>query len=118
MCVPKKNDKLRVYVNFKKLNSCTVKYHYPLPYTETILERLVGHEAYNFLDGFSGYNQVKIHLADQHKTTFETEWGTYAYRVMPFRLSNAPGTFQRMMCHAFKYFLRRFLEIFMDKFCV
>ena len=50
--------------------------------------------------------------------TFVTEWGTYAYRVMPFGLSNAPGTFQRMMCHTFKDFLRRFLEVFMDDFYV
>jgi len=72
MCVPKNNGKLRVCVDFKKLNACTIKHHYPLPYTTSILERLVGHEAYNFLDGFSGYNQVKIDVADQHKTTFAT----------------------------------------------
>ena len=110
VCVPKKNGKLRVCVDFKKLNANTIKDHYPLPYTKTILERLVGHEAYSFLDGFSGYNQVKIHATNQHKTTFATEWGTYAYNVMPFGLSNAPGTFQRMMCHAFKDFLRKVLR--------
>ena len=72
VCVPKKNGKLRVCVDFKKLNANTIKDHYPLPYTETILERLAGHEAYSFLDGFSGYNQVKIQASDQHKTTFAT----------------------------------------------
>ena len=50
--------------------------------------------------------------------TFATEWGTYAYRVMPFGLSNAPDTFQRMMCHAFKDFPKIFLEVFMDEFYV
>ena len=84
-------------MDFKKLNACMIKDHYPLPHTKTILERLAGHEAYNFLDGFNRYNQVKIDPADQHKTTFTMEWGTYTYSVMPFGLSNAPGTFQRMM---------------------
>ena len=60
VCVPKKNGKLRVCVDFKKLNANTIKDHYPLPYTESILERLAGHEAYSFLDGFNGYNQIKI----------------------------------------------------------
>ena len=62
--MPKKNGKLRVCVDFRKLNAHTIKDHYPLPYTESILERLAGHEAYSFLDGFSGYNQVKIAVVD------------------------------------------------------
>jgi len=118
LCVPKKNGKFIVCVDFKKLNTCTIKDHYLLPYTETIIERLAIHQAYSFLDRFNVYNQVKIHPIDQHKTTFASEWGTYAYNVMPFGLSNDPSTFQRMMCHAFKDFLMKFLEVFMDKFCV
>ena len=39
--------------------------------------------AYRFLDGFSGYNKVKISVGDQHKTTFVTKWDAYAYWVMP-----------------------------------
>ena len=64
VCVPKKNGKLIVCVDFKKLNACTIKESYPLPYIESILERLGGHEAYSFLDGFSGYNQVNIDVVD------------------------------------------------------
>lgn len=118
VCVPKKNGKTRVCVDYKKLNAYTIKDHFPLPFTKSILERVAGHEMYSFLDGFSGYNQVRIHQDDQHKTTFATEWGTHAYMVMPFRLTNAPSTFQRIMCHAFKDFLIKFLEIFMDDLCV
>jgi len=66
------NRNLKVCVDFKKLNACTIKDQYPLPYTESILERLARHEAYSFLDGFSGYNKVKINVVDQHKTTFAT----------------------------------------------
>ena len=57
-------------------------------------------------------------LKTQHKTTFATKWGIFAYRVMPFGLTNALATFQRLMSHAFKEYLRVFLEIFMDDLCI
>ena len=118
VCVPKKNRKTRVCVHYKKLKVFMVKDHFPLTFTESVLERVGGQEIYSLLDDFSGYNQVQIHHDDQHKTTFATEWGTYDYKVVPFGLTNAPSTFQRLMCHAFKDFLRKFLEIFMDDLCV
>ena len=118
MVVPKKNGKLRVCVNLKKVNAATIHDHYPLPITDHVLERVAGKQAYSFLDGFSGYNQVSIKPEDQHKTAFATEWGIFAYKVMPFGLTNAPATFQRLMSHAFKEYLRIFLEIFMDDLCV
>jgi hypothetical protein len=54
--------------------------------------------------GFSGYNQVFIRMSDQLKTTFTTEWGTFAFNRMLFGLCNAPGTFQRLMMDIFKDF--------------
>ena len=49
---------------------------------------------------------------------FSTKWGIFAYKVMPFGLTNAPATFQRLMNHAFKDYLREFLEVYMDDLCV
>ena len=92
--------------------------NYPLPITDHVIERVASKAAYSFLDRFSGYNQVSIDPKDQHKTAFAMEWGIFAYRVMPFGLTNAPATFQRLMCHAFKEYLRDFLEIFMDDLCI
>ena len=77
--VPKKNGKLRVCVNLKKVNIATIQDSYPLPIIDHVLERVSGKEAYNFLDGFSGYNQVSIDPKDQHKTTFAMEWEIFAY---------------------------------------
>ncbi|MCO5576761.1 hypothetical protein L7F22_030580 [Adiantum nelumboides] len=94
--VPKKNGKLRVCVNLKKVNKATIRDNYPLPITDHVIERVTGREAYSFLDGFSRYNQLAIKLEDQHKTAFATEWGIFAYRVMPFGLTNVSTTFQRM----------------------
>ena len=116
--VPKKNGKLRVCVNLKKVNAATVRDHYLLPITDHVIERVAGAEAYSFLDGFSGYNQLSIDPRDQHKTAFATDRGTFAYRVMPFGLTNAPATFQRLMCHIFKEFLKKFLEVYVDDLCV
>ena len=76
--VPKKNGKLRVCVNLKKVNAATIRDHYPLPITDHVLERVAGAEAYSFLDGFSGYNQLSIAPEDQHKMAFATEQGTFA----------------------------------------
>ena len=94
--VPKKNGKLRVCVNLKKVNAAMIRDKYPLPIIDYVLERVAGKEAYNFLNGFSGYNQVSIDPQDQYKTLFATEWGIFAYRVMPFYLTNALATFQRL----------------------
>ena len=89
-------------INLKKVNAATIQDNYPLSITEHLLERVAKKEAYNFLDGFSGYNQVTIHPNDQHKTTFATKLGIFAYRVMPFGLTNAPAMFQQLMNHAFR----------------
>ena len=78
--VPKKNGKLRVCVNLKKVNAATMQDHYLLPFTDYMLERVdSGKCAYSFLDGFLGYNQVSIKEEDEHKMAFATKWGIHAY---------------------------------------
>ena len=58
-----------------------------------MLERLVGHKYFCYLDGYSGFLQIPIHPVDQDKTTFTCPYGT-----LPFGLCNAPGTFQGCLC--------------------
>ena len=48
--------KIRVCIDYRKLNAATRKDHFPLPYIDQMLERLAGHEYYYFLDSYSGYN--------------------------------------------------------------
>ena len=83
----------RVCIDYRKLNAGTRKDNFPLPFVDLMLERVAGHEFYCFLDGYSGYNQIEIALEDQEKTTFTCPFSTFAFRKMPFRLCNAPGTF-------------------------
>ena len=91
--VPKKNGKIRICQDFRALNKATKKDYFPLPFTDAILDAVAGHECYSFLDGFLGYNQVRIAQENQVKTTFTMDWGTFAFRVMLFGLCNAPATF-------------------------
>jgi hypothetical protein len=74
----------RVSIDYQKLNSHTRKDHFPLPFIDQILERLVSQSYYCFLDGYSGYNQVAVDPQDQEMTTFTCPFGTFAYRRMPF----------------------------------
>lgn len=117
--IPKKlTGKIRVCQDFRKLNAATRNDHHPLPFTYAIFDHVASLECYSFLDGFSGYNQVSIREQDKDKTTFTTDRRTYAYHKMPFGLCNAPATFHRMMTNIFQKQLRKFLEIFIDDFCV
>ena len=83
---------------------------------DRVLEDVVGHALYSFMDGFSGYNQVDIYLDDKEKIAFVTPWGTYIYNKMPFGLCNAPATFQHLVTTIFKDLLLTFLRVFMDDF--
>lgn len=55
----------RVCIDYRKLNDATREDHYPIPFIDKILERLVGHEFYCFLEGYSGYNKIVIVPVDQ-----------------------------------------------------
>nr|GEZ50543.1 hypothetical protein [Tanacetum cinerariifolium] len=108
----------RVCIDYRKLNEATRKDHFPLPFMDQMLERLVRNELYCFLDGFSGYFQIPIDPRDQEKTTFTCPYGTFAYRRMPFGLCNAPSTFQRCMLAIFHDMVEKTIEVFMDDFSV
>ena len=114
MVVPKKNGKLWIFVDFRRLNAATKKDPYPLPVTDEVLDTIIGYAAYSFMDCFSGYHQVHIHENDRYKTTFISEWGAYVWVVMPFGLKNAPPTYQRIINHIFKDYLNDFMKLFLD----
>ena len=83
-----------------------------------MLERLVGHSYYCFLDSYSGYTQISIVPEDQEKPTVTCSFGTYAFRRMPFGLCNVRTTFKRCMIFIFSNLVKQHMEIFMDDFSV
>ena len=116
--VRKKTGQIRSCVDFRNLNIVCKKDNYPLPKMETLLQRVTGSGMISMLDGFSGYNQVRVKEEDRHKTTFTTPWGTFEYLRMPFGLSNAEATFQRAMDYAFRGLIGRIIEIYQDDLTV
>ena len=95
--VKKANGKLRMCVDFTDLHKACPKDSYPLPSIDDLVDSASGCKLLNFLNVFSGYNQIKMHPRDECKTTFMTELSCYCYTVMPFRLKNAGVTYQRLM---------------------
>jgi hypothetical protein len=110
--IPKKNGKLKIYIDFKKLNVATKKDPYPLPFPNEVLNIVVGYEAYYFLDGYLGYHEISIAPKDRYKTTFVTNWGVFIWKVMLFGIENEPST------KTFKEDLDSFMKMFLDYFIV
>jgi hypothetical protein len=90
----------------------TKKDPFPLPFLNLVLDSVVRHEMYYFMDDYSGYKQVKMAEEDKKKTTFILEWGAYAYNVMPLGLCNAFVIFQKIVTKTFKPYLNKFLKCF------
>eukprot|EP00253_Pinus_taeda_P024101 PITA_24101 len=107
-----------ICVDYRQLNKATLKDYFPLPFIDQVLDTLARKSSFSFLDGFSGYNQIRIALEDQDKTTFTCPWGTYAYNVLQFGLCNAPATFQRVVLAIFADLVHDCVEVNMDDFSV
>ena len=114
MVVKKKNEKLRVCVDFTDLNKACPKDPFPMPWKDQLVDATAGHPWMSFLDAFQGYHQIPLALEDQEKTAFVTPTGNYHYKVMPFGLKNAGSTYQRMMTRMFELQLGKNIEIYID----
>ena len=82
----KKNGKIRCCVDFQNLNKACPKDEFPLPNMDLLIDSVAGHTMFLFMDGFSGYNQIRMSPKDAMKTAFRTPIGNFYYTVMPFRV--------------------------------
>ena len=85
---------------------------------DLLIDSAVGNAMFSFMDGFSGYNQIRMAPKDAEKTAFRTRIGNFYYTVMPFRLKNTSATYQHTMTAIFHDMMHHELEDYMDDIVV
>jgi reverse transcriptase-like protein/integrase-like protein/chromodomain-containing protein/aspartyl protease len=114
MFVPKKNGKLRLVVDYRRINADTVKDRTPLPLISEMKDRLSGMKWFTALDLKGAYNLIRMKKGHEWMTAFRTKFGLFEYLVMPFGLTNAPATFQRMINNVLREYLDIFVVVYLD----
>ena len=112
--VRKKTGELRMCIDYRKLNSITIKNSYGLPRIEELLDSIQGARWFSTLDLNSGYHQLRVNPADTHKTAFRTRYGLFEFCVVPFGLTGAPATFMKWMQQLFHHLLDKSVVVFLD----
>ncbi len=113
----KKDGKLHPIMDYRPLNSWTVRDTYPLPLISTILEQLQGKTIFTKFDICWGYNNIRIREEDQWAAAFKTPFGLFQPCVMFFGLTNSPATFSHAMNHMFRRLTNKYpteLFVYMD----
>ena len=116
--IKKKNGQIRCCVDFRNLNKACPKDEFPLPYMDLLIDSAAGSAMFSFMDGFSGYNQIRMSPRDAEKTAFRTPIGNFYYTVMPFGLKNARATYQRTMTAMFHDMIHQEIEDYVDDIVV
>ena len=110
----KPDGSLRLCVDYKGFNNLTIKNRYPLPLVEESLDQLGRARRFTQLDLTNAYHQMKIREGDKWKTAFKTRYSHFEYQVMPFRLTNAPTTFQGYINKILAEKLDVFVIVYLD----
>ena len=105
-------------MDFTDLNKAYPKDNFPLPRINQLVDAAFGHALLSFMDVYSGYNQIPMHVSDQEHTSFITDRGLYCYKVMQFGLKNAGATYQCLINMMFKEQIGKTMEVYVDDILV
>ena len=112
--VKKKDDMLRICIDYRELNKATIKNKYPLPRINELFNQLKWAFVFSKIDLRSGYHQLKIKESDVPKSAFRTCYSLYEFLVIPFGLTNSPACFMDLMNWVFKKYFNKLIIVRID----
>ena len=116
--VKKKNDQIQCCMDFRNLNKACPKDEFHLPNIDLLVDSTIGSSMFSFMDGYSGYNQIRTAAKDVEKTTFRTLLGNFYYTVMLFGLKNVGATYQHTMTIIFHDMMHKEMEDYLNDIMV
>jgi hypothetical protein len=111
---PNKDEGWRMCTNLREINKITIRYIFPLPRMDDLMDCLSGAIFFSKIDLKSGYHHIRMREGDEWKKAFNTNKGLYEWIFMPFCLTKMSSTFMRLMNEVLKDFIEKIFIVYLD----